>query len=396
MTTVIDEHLRAGSLRELFIEHLGWDHARGTETIEIDGNTIELERVAQKRGFLVLLHVTDRARAQTRRYIRQIQSRVSRLAHEHLLVVMDHRSSVQVWTWAYRQDGRWKHRHHPVFTNQIPSSLIEQIEQLAIAIEEEESTTLVHVTQRVQQALDTDPHQDIFFRRPGYAVKSQELAHRMREGGTREFHEFVTFHRRMPMWFAQRYKGVAEKLSVDLDDLSQVASIALLQAAKRFDPAQGTAFSTYAYAAMKNECQRWLSALRRSRHRLPTIPLGLMTWRRWSECLGAVEYTHDVYEIGLVRHPLAEIMQTEVSLWVSAAIESLDEIDQRVVRGRFGLGCRCKTLEEIGREIGVTKERVRQREKKAKVSLRQWIIHEFEGNGNLCVVDEQAESGDSL
>lgn len=63
---MIDNYLHIGALKELFIEHLGWDHARGIETIEAEGELLQLDRVAQKRGFLVLQLMTDTAHAGNR------------------------------------------------------------------------------------------------------------------------------------------------------------------------------------------------------------------------------------------------------------------------------------------------------------------------------------------
>jgi RNA polymerase primary sigma factor len=56
---------------------------------------------------------------------------------------------------------------------------------------------------------------------------------------------------------------------------------------------------------------------------------------------------------------------------VSEVLEELSEREQEIVRLRFGLdGGRAKTLEEVGQEFGVTRERIRQIEAKTLAKLR--------------------------
>jgi len=331
-----------------------------------------------------------------------------------------------VWAWAYRdgENGRLKHRFHPFFTDRIPSELVARIERLSVAIEEEESVTLVEITRRARESLDANSDQNVFFRRPGYALRSQELAYRMRDGGPREFHEFVVFHQKLAPWFAKRYKRLAN----DLEDMAQEAAVGLVRAARRFDPDRGTAFSTYAYAAMRNECHRCLPSL---------LPLGripnyvywpyrraLRAWERaersgghdagvdardsaieqeglsdaiaidvhrafhaeslecrlghrWTECMGVVEFTHEVNGIGSARHPLSELMLADLCDIVHRCVNSLDPIDQKIVRGRYGIECTRQTLQEIGEQLTITRQRVRQRESKALDALRMVMVQEY-------------------
>ena len=56
---------------------------------------------------------------------------------------------------------------------------------------------------------------------------------------------------------------------------------------------------------------------------------------------------------------------------VGAVLGELSEREQEIVRLRFGLdGGQAKTLEEVGREFGVTRERIRQIEAKTLAKLR--------------------------
>lgn len=62
----------------------------------------------------------------------------------------------------------------------------------------------------------------------------------------------ITAHRGLAFSLAKRYAGRGETL----DDLTQVAMLALVKAAQRFDPERGTAFSTYASATVDGELKR--------------------------------------------------------------------------------------------------------------------------------------------
>ncbi|MEY4175893.1 MAG: polymerase sigma factor RpoD, partial [Actinomycetota bacterium] len=56
---------------------------------------------------------------------------------------------------------------------------------------------------------------------------------------------------------------------------------------------------------------------------------------------------------------------------VDEALDELSEREQEIVRKRFGLdGGQARTLEDVGREMGVTRERIRQIEAKTLAKLR--------------------------
>lgn len=415
---MIESLIGNGDLKTLFIERLGWDHARGTEIVEVEGEKVEVRRVAHKRGFQVFEHRTVRVRVQTQQYVRRLQERVSALAREHILIVADEVPSVQVWAWAFRdrRTGNWQHRMHPCFTDCIPAELINRVAELAVMIEEEEELSLLDVTARTADAFDNAADQRIFFRSPGYARQSDILARRMRAGGLREFHEFALFHQQLAVWFAQRYS----RLTDELEDLTQVAMIGVLRAARLFDPEQGTAFSTYAFHVMQTECWRYLPAtLRMGRvpdyAYKPFITVLQRTERAWrtggpvaaqdtfaratleagltpdlaedlrrffqvqslhpasietqARLVGTVEY--DAPDEPRYREPASEIMLAEQARLLLDAVAALEATNQTIIRRRFGLDGEEETLEEVGNRLHVTRERIRQRENKALLALRR-------------------------
>lgn len=75
-------------------------------------------------------------------------------------------------------------------------------------------------------------------------------------------------------------------------------------------------------------------------------------------------------ELIAIETPDEKLNKRERKLVLISVLESLPEREQYVIANRFGLGCEERTLEEIGEELGVHRERVRQIENKALRKLR--------------------------
>ena len=66
-----------------------------------------------------------------------------------------------------------------------------------------------------------------------------------------------------------------------------------------------------------------------------------------------------------------QVIKQELSSKISALLMNLHECEKEILRMRFGFDGEEKTLEEIGLKIGVSRERVRQIEKRAKEELKR-------------------------
>ena len=133
----LQEYLSSHSLRELFIDELGWDQAGGDLALALDGDDYLFAIVAAKRGFVCLSCPVHRTVLANRGLLRQLQRLISRQYHEHIVVYYCDEPAKQVWQWAtLREDGkRHRHREHPFFSSQAPTGLLKRLEQLRFSLE---------------------------------------------------------------------------------------------------------------------------------------------------------------------------------------------------------------------------------------------------------------------
>lgn len=156
---------------------------------------------------------------------------------------------------------------------------------------------------------------------------------------------------------------------LDFDDLMQEGRLALLRAYERFDPSANNKLLTYAtifiHRAMGEHARGFAHPVRYPRQRgqvrlaVQRISFGEPLFdgatRTWSEVLAAPEPD-------LEYSPAGDLMAL-----VEKALKKLTPKQRAVINARFIYG---RKLREIGEELGVTRERVRQIEVKALRLLR--------------------------
>lgn len=145
-------YIKQFNFRELFNE-MGWNNDKSLQSIAIENISYTLQSVAVKSGFKILLCLPN-ADGQIPDYItrRKIETKVTKLFQEHIIIFFDKKQSEQIWQLVVRQSGKptkITETHYNI--NQDPELLFQRAAGIFFEIDEEDKITIVDVTQRVAQ-----------------------------------------------------------------------------------------------------------------------------------------------------------------------------------------------------------------------------------------------------
>ena len=242
--------------------------------------------------------------------------------------------------------------------------------------------------------------------------KEQEVARRCAEGDEEAKNLLITANLRLVINIAKKYVG----RGMSLTDLIQEGNLGLIKAVDKFDYAKGFKFSTYATWWIRQAIERAIAdksrAIRIPVHMVETINKMNRVQHQLTQELGRDPTPEEISEkMNGVLTP--EQIQDNLSLSLEpvsleksindsddttledfiedkdsetptdyansqslkeqlySSMKNLNEREQKVLRLRYGLDDnQPRTLEEVGRELGVTRERIRQIEAKAIRKLR--------------------------
>ena len=254
------------------------------------------------------------------------------------------------------------------------------------------------------------------------AAEEVALAKRVERGDRAAKERMINSNLRLVVSIAKRYQG----RGMQLGDLIQEGVIGLNRAVEKFDWRRGYKFSTYATWWIRQACQRAVSnqsatiripthvherrvKLARARSRIqaatgedPTVEeLAKATGLDLvyvEEALGAVEASvslnqaigsdgdgefGDLFADESAVDPSEEAGDALRRKFVRDALKQLPERERRVLELRFGFEGQSTSLEQIGRELSMSRERVRQVERDALAKLQ----HELAGVVEISVDD---------
>ena len=154
--------------------------------------------------------------------------------------------------------------------------------------------------------------------------------------------------------------SIAKRHVASTDDFFGLVSdgnMSLIRAVEKFDYSRGNKFSTYASWAIMKNFARTIPSEFKHRDRFRTTTEELFVSRQ--------DERMDPYA--------EETIQRSRQRELSKILNRLDEREQKIITARFGLGRGNEplTLKQVGEELGVTKERIRQLEARALSKLRE-------------------------
>lgn len=203
--------------------------------------------------------------------------------------------------------------------------------------------------------------------------QERALSEQIKHGDRRAVDRLTTANLRFVVAMASRYKN----RGVDVSDLVSEGNLGLIRAAERFDAAKGCRFVSYAMPFVRKSMEQAIAeqtgaycvtddeAIGVERKRNRTLSADAPLGGRNNVNLLSLLINND--------SPSADGVADEQSFneALMKSMTGLNERERRIILLSFGIGCDKLTFAEIGEEMGLKRERVRQIREKALRKMRK-------------------------
>ena len=201
--------LQAFDFRSLFVEGLGWNHYQALPlAVQVDDRAYSLKPIAEKAGFVVYRCAPGQDGAipsyPTRR---KIESRVAKLAFEHLVIYLDDKRTTQVWQWVKRETGKpVACREQQFHAGQTGEPLLQRLRHIAFTLEDEAAGLgIAGVASRVGRAFDVEKVTKRFYERFRTELTAfGNFIDGITAQGNRDWYASLMLNRMMFVYFVQK------------------------------------------------------------------------------------------------------------------------------------------------------------------------------------------------
>lgn len=396
---VASKALAAHDFDRAFVEALGWEACRQRYRLKIGSGPVEAIAIARHAEFQAVLAPASEGEVRDRDRLRALHERLCERCAHYVLIHYAESPAVQVWQWTTVLPGgvRFRHLEQPPEFGEASALRMRALGRLVSS--ESHPSVREDFRQRVRAAMLPGEESPLF---PRLAAdpESDHLAIALQRGDVNALGPFVECH--LPL--TRSWEGVLRRwYDIDRDRAEESIVVAMLSAARRFYPGRGTPFSMQVAeeldARMRGlsfdwildapqplprfwSCCRLMSQLVRLTRQsgreqadrdfhqaLQAARIDRADWAAFSASR-PLEFLRQLDRFAVQPPPAAPPAEASsvkdpvnggpIGQLLRQAAAHLSAQEVEVLQRRYGFKGRRMTLLEIGTQLGVTGERVRQ------------------------------------